>query len=88
MKNKNTDYENKLEKLQGLQNELAKTQRERDLKIDTVNNEYQLKLDRILRKIDVAKIEIAGYKKIVSEYPSDTDVKQIALDKLLGGTNE
>jgi hypothetical protein len=44
---------------------LAKTQRERDLKVDTINKQYEAKIDAILRKQKELEIIIRDTKEYV-----------------------
>lgn len=44
---------------------LAKTQRERDLKLDTINKQYEAKIDAILRKQKELEIIIRDTKEYV-----------------------
>lgn len=44
---------------------LAKTQRERDLKVDIINKQYEAKIDKILRKQKELEIIIRDTKEYV-----------------------
>ena len=44
---------------------LAKTQRERDLKVDTINKQYEAKIDAILRRQKELEIIIRDTKEYV-----------------------
>lgn len=44
------DYENLLNEKQAIDDQIAITQRERDLKVDTVNKKYERSLCHLIRK--------------------------------------
>ena len=44
------DYENLIKAKQRVEDEIARVQREKDLKVDTINKKYESTLDNLIRK--------------------------------------
>lgn len=53
-----TDYENLLKEKQAVDDQISITQRERDLKVDTVNKRYERSLSHLIRKKNELEILI------------------------------
>ena len=61
--------------LDALNLEMSSLQREKDLKVDTINKKYENKLDKVLRRIDFVKMQM-------------DQAKEYAKRNLQGGENE
>ena len=60
------DYNKLLNKKQKVADLIAKTQREKDLKVDTVNKKYETKLDKLMRKQNELEILTVNTQKYVA----------------------
>lgn len=61
------DYNRLVNRNQKVANQIAKTQRERDLKVDTINKKYEQKIDRLLRKSNELQITVKNTKEFVAK---------------------
>lgn len=61
------EYNKLINKEKSLQDKLAKTQRAKDLEVDTINKEYEFKIDKLMRDIEKTQMEIQIYKKFVEK---------------------
>ena len=59
------DINRVVEQKQQIDDLLAKTQREKDLKVDTINKQYEAKIDQILRKQKELEMIIRDTKEYV-----------------------
>lgn len=60
------DYNKLLSKKQKVADLIAKTQREKDLKVDTVNKKYENKLDKLMRKQSELEIVTSNTQEYVA----------------------
>lgn len=60
------DYNDALKELESINDEIAKTQREKDLKVDTINKKYESQLNVLIRKKEELTIIIKNTKEYVS----------------------
>lgn len=56
-------YDNLIQTKKELENEMSNLQREKDLKVDRINNEYETKIDAIVRAINFVDSEISKSKE-------------------------
>lgn len=61
------DYNKLVNKNQRVANAIAKTQRERDLKVDTINQKYEHKIDKLIRKSNEIQIVVKNTKEFVAK---------------------
>lgn len=60
-------YNDLLQEKQKLELEYQRLQRQRDLKIDTIDKQFSIKIDKILRKSEVLSMQIEQAKKYLSK---------------------
>ncbi len=79
MKNKQNKVVNEIDilknELDALNLQMSSLQREKDLKVDTINRKYENKIDKVLRRIDFVKMQM-------------DQAKEYAKKNLQGGKNE
>ena len=56
-------YDNLIQTKKEIENEISNLQREKDLKVDRINNEYETKIDAIVRAINFVDSEISKSKE-------------------------
>ena len=56
-------YDNLIQTKKELENEMSNLQREKDLKVDRINNEYATKIDAIVRAINFVASAISKSKE-------------------------
>ena len=56
-------YDNLIQTKKELENEMSNLQREKDLKVDRINNEYETKIDAIVRAINFVDSAISKSKE-------------------------
>lgn len=59
------DYNSLLNKKQRVDDKIAKVQREKDLKVDTINKKYESQLERLIRKQSELGIIIDNTKQFI-----------------------
>lgn len=59
------EYNKLINKEKQLNDKLAKMQRSKDLEVDTINKNYEFKIDKLMRDIEKTQMEIQLYKKFV-----------------------
>ena len=60
------DYNKLLNQKQKVADLIAKTQREKDLKVDTINKKYENKLDKLMRKQSELEIGTSNTQEYVA----------------------
>jgi hypothetical protein len=60
------DYNKLLNQKQKVADLIAKTQREKDLKVDTINKKYENKLDKLMRKQSELEIVTSNTQEYVA----------------------
>ena len=61
------DYNKLVNKNQKVANAIAKTQRERDLKVDTINQKYEHKIDKLIRQSNELQMLVKNTKEFVAK---------------------
>lgn len=61
------DFNRLLNKQQKVEDLLAKTQREKDLKVDTINKKYESKIDKLIRQQQEIDIVVKNTKEYIQK---------------------
>jgi len=61
------DYNKLLNKKQKVADKIARTQREKDLKVDTINKQYENKLDKLMREQSEINILVSNTQEYVAK---------------------
>lgn len=61
------DYNKLLDQKQTVEDLIAKTQREKDLKVDTINKKYESKISKLVRKQNEINIVVENTKKFIEK---------------------
>ena len=61
------EFNKLISKRERLENEMKQKQRERDLKVDAVNNKYEAEIGDILRQLDEIKIIIDDTRILINK---------------------
>ena len=61
------DYNKLVNKKNDLDNEIARTQREKDLKVDTINKRYENKLEKLIRERKETEFILTSTKEFIAK---------------------
>lgn len=69
------DYEKLIKRQQKLNDKMAKLQREKDLKVSTIEKKYESKIEETIRFLDNVNLEIKNNQAYVITHPACDVVK-------------